>query len=399
MVVIKDKKDCCGCNACVQKCPKQCIVLLEDSEGFSYPRVNMDVCIKCNICESVCPVLNQSEKRVPKEVFAAKNYDEGIRRESSSGGFFSAIAESILRERGVVFGARFDENWNVVHDYVEVIEELSKFRGSKYVQSVIGNSYQKVEAFLKNGRKVLFTGTSCQVAGLKRYLGRDYENLLTIDFVCHGVPSPKIWQKYLKEVVDGKESSEHTKLKIKNISFRDKSSGWIKFSLAICMCFGQDEENNGIQSNQVCIKENVLSNLYLRGFIHNLFLRPSCYKCPAKSLRSMSDITMGDYWGINIVNPLLFDDKGMNFVFVNNDKADKYILQSQIFFWKSSYLDVLRFNQSIENSVLEPRYRTIFFQKIGDGCQVCDVIKVLVRDSFVKRYLKVLLTLFHLRKK
>lgn len=147
MVVIKDKKDCCGCNACVQKCPKQCIVLLEDSEGFSYPRVNMDVCIKCNICESVCPVLNQSEKRVPKEVFAAKNYDEGIRRESSSGGFFSAIAESILRERGVVFGARFDENWNVVHDYVEVIEELSKFRGSKYVQSVIGNSYQKVEAF------------------------------------------------------------------------------------------------------------------------------------------------------------------------------------------------------------------------------------------------------------
>lgn len=192
MIEIKDKKDCCGCSACVQKCPKQCISLKEDNEGFLYPEVDKSMCINCGLCEKVCPVLHQGESRKPLKVYAAKNQDEEIRRQSSSGGIFTLLAEKTIQDGGVVFGARFDEHWEVKHDYTETIEGLAAFRGSKYVQSRMEDNYRKAEMFLKQGRKVLFSGTPCQVAGLKRFLRKYYGNLLTIDMVCHGVPSPLV---------------------------------------------------------------------------------------------------------------------------------------------------------------------------------------------------------------
>ena len=193
MIEITEKYLCCGCAACVQRCPKQCIILHEDHEGFLYPKVDTDNCIDCALCEKVCPILNEGSNRKPLKVYAAINKDEKIRLESSSGGIFTLLAEQTIGEDGVVFGARFDENWQVRLDYTETIEGIAVFRGSKYVQARTENTYQQAEFFLREGRKVLFAGTPCQIAGLKKFLRKEYDNLLAVDFVCHGVPSPKVW--------------------------------------------------------------------------------------------------------------------------------------------------------------------------------------------------------------
>lgn len=164
MISILDKKKCCGCSACAQRCPKHCIKMIEDSEGFLYPKVDGDTCIDCGLCERVCPIQNPGEDRVPLAVYAAKNPNEVIRRQSSSGGIFTILAEQIIDEGGVVFGAAFNDKWEVEHSYVENKEQLVKFRGSKYVQSRIGESYKDAKSFLKEGRRVLFSGTPCQIA-------------------------------------------------------------------------------------------------------------------------------------------------------------------------------------------------------------------------------------------
>ena len=171
--------------------------MTEDHEGFLYPEGDSTVCIDCGMCEKVCLVINPNEPREPLAVYAAKNTNEKIRLKSSSGGIFTLLAEQIISEGGVVFGAKFDEHWNVIHSYAEKQESLEDFRGSKYVQSVIGDNYKYVKQFLLEERKVLFSGTPCQIAGLKRYLQKEYENLLTVEVVCHGVPSPKVWRDYL----------------------------------------------------------------------------------------------------------------------------------------------------------------------------------------------------------
>ena len=201
MIKSTNKKLCTGCAACYSICPVRCISMQEDSEGFLYPVVEKDKCTSCKKCETVCPAIVQRNERKPLYVYAAKNLNEEIRRQSSSGGIFTLIAESIIQEGGVVFGARFNENWEVVHDYTETIEGLAAFRGSKYVQSRIGNTYLSAKDFLLAGRKVLFSGTPCQIAGLKAFLQDDYDNLLTVDLVCHGVPSPLVWKRYLDETI------------------------------------------------------------------------------------------------------------------------------------------------------------------------------------------------------
>lgn len=173
---------------------------MEDNEGFLYPYVDVSSCVDCGLCEKVCPVINQGEAKQADKVYAAINPDDNIRLRSSSGGVFSMLAERIILENGVVFGARFDDNWEVIHDSCETIEGLAAFSGSKYVQSKIGNCFSRTEKYLKEGRKVLFSGTPCQIAGLHKFLRKDYDNLLTVDVVCHGVPSPAVWRAYLKEL-------------------------------------------------------------------------------------------------------------------------------------------------------------------------------------------------------
>lgn len=343
MIKLEDNKSCCGCNSCVQRCPEQCIRMQEDLEGFLYPVIELNVCINCGLCEKVCPVINRKDKRSPLYVYAAKNANEEIRRQSSSGGVFTLLATNILLKKGIVFGARFADDWSVIHDYTETIEGLAPFRGSKYVQSLIGNTYIQAEQFLKAGRQVLYSGTPCQIAGLKSFLKKQYDNLLTVDCVCHGVPSPKIWKLYLEELTAGK--------KIKNITFRDKSTGWKNYSFKI-------------EYTTSVYKELGISNLFMKGFLKDLYLRPSCYACPCKGLSSGSDITIGDYWGIQNILPEFDDDKGISLIFINTKLWEFIIEQSSLNYCFTSYSDALKGNQSIEKMASFNSYKKEFFYKL-----------------------------------
>ena len=241
MIDIKYTKDCCGCWACIQVCPKKCINMSEDNEGFLYPGIDLSLCINCGLCEKVCPVIHQGKERNPLKVYAAKSCNERIRLESSSGGVFTLLAEKIITSGGVVFGARFDSNWEVVHDCVESIDALSALRGSKYVQSRIEDTFKKAECCIKEGREVLFCGTPCQISGLKLFLRKEYDNLIAVDFICHGVPSPGVWRQYLDEEFGMSERSEDRgkntvlpspkALPILGISFRDINPGQSEISV------------------------------------------------------------------------------------------------------------------------------------------------------------------------
>lgn len=350
MIDIKDKKLCCGCNACVQRCPKQCIAVQEDEEGFLYPIVDLSICIDCGLCEKVCPVINQGSERNPIEVFAALNKDDSIRMQSSSGGIFTALAEQIIREKGVVFGARFDEKWEVKHDYTETIEGLNAFRGSKYVQSRIGDTFRQAEFFLRAGRKVMFTGTPCQIAGLRLFLRKEYENLLAVDIICHGVPSPMVWRKYLGENIQqgGLEC-------IQSISFRNKNTGWKNYSFQI------EYDKNHLKSS---FSEYASQNIFMKGFLADLYLRPACYDCPAKKLKSGSDITLGDFWGIQHIKPELDDDKGLTAIIINTKKGEVIIENLPLIRFTFKYEDVYRGNPALIKSSMLPNKRILFYTNL-----------------------------------
>ena len=322
MINITDKSKCCGCSACVQRCPKQCIVMQGDEEGFLYPQVDVSLCIDCGACETVCPVINQDEPITPLKVFAAKNTDDEQRLCSSSGGVFIRLAEKTICEGGVVFGARFDKYWGVEHSYAETLEELEPLMRSKYVQSRIGNAYKKAECFLRQGRKVLFVGTACQIAGLRKFLHKDYDNLLAVDVLCHGVPSPEIWHTYL----------EHLKYKtncktITSIIFRGKQEQGYEWKNYGFVVKGKDREG---KERTIC-SEGFMLNIYLKGFLYNLYLRPSCHQCPSKDGKNGSDITLADFWGIESLDSEFADNKGVSIVFVQSEKALKVLGKLQGF--------------------------------------------------------------------
>ena len=387
MIEIKEKKDCCGCSACVQRCPKSCISLKEDNEGFLYPIVDKDICIDCGLCEKVCPVLHQGKGRKPLKVYAAKNYDEEIRKQSSSGGIFTLLAEKVIQEGGVVFGARFDENWEVKHDYTETMEGLTVFRGSKYVQSRVEDSYRKAERFLKQGKKVLFSGTPCQIAGLKRFLHKEYENLLTVDFVCHGVPSPKVWKQYLKETIArmcdknmvSTDSIEN--FRVESISFRDKSHGWKKYSFVLKLSV---MSRSGV-SNTVSLCEQFPQNTFMKGFLADLYLRPSCYACAAKCGKSGSDITIGDLWGAPSIIDTEDDDRGTSLILVNKNillLGDNVLWVKQI-----KYQDALDYNPSLELSVNIPRNRAFFYSALVKAKSLEYIINSITKKTFLSKIL------------
>lgn len=378
MIEIVEKKDCCGCGACEQRCPKQCITMQEDHEGFLYPLVDLATCNDCGLCEKVCPVLHQGEPRKPLHVYAAKNKDEQMRKESSSGGIFTLLAEAILAEGGVVFGARFNDKWEVIHDYTETIEGLANFRGSKYVQSKVGETFKQTEMFLKEGRKVLYSGTPCQVAGLKRYLRKEYDNLLAVDFVCHGVPSPKVFRLYLEEIINklaqkGKNSvsSLLSSPVITDISFRDKSCGWKKYGFVLRL----SDPVQGADKNTVSFSETLDKNIFMRGFLRDLYLRPSCHACPSKTFKSGSDITIADYWGIANCFPVFDDDKGVSLVLVNSIVGRGHFNKLNIDLIDTTYAQALSGNPSIENSAKMHRNRGVFFEKVDSD----DIINMILR--------------------
>lgn len=390
MIDIKEKHNCCGCSACVLVCPKQCISMSADNEGFLYPQVDGAICIDCGLCDKVCPVINQEEPREPLAVYAAKNNNEEIRLKSSSGGIFTLLAEQIIAEGGVVFGARFNESWEVVHDYTETIEGLEPFRGSKYVQSVIGDNFIKAKQFLKDGRKVLFSGTPCQIAGLKKFLRKEYENLLTVEVVCHGVPSPMVWRDYLdykrakRAVGKNTVSSSLNELPvIAGISFRDKTNGWKKFGFKISYAASKAAENSVSKSADNTNYEITpfSEDLFMKGFLKNLYLRPSCYHCAARQGKSGADISIADYWGIQSIHPEIDDDKGTGLILINTKQGANYFnsTANQIDSLTSSYNKAIMQNPCIVKSVKEPNRRQQFWQnypisKIDCIEVVCDLM-------------------------
>ena len=300
-----NKKDCCGCTACLNVCPVKCITMQEDEEGFLYPVIEKEKCIHCHKCEKVCPVQNTDCLNSKTETFVGYSRDEDIRMQSSSGGIFSVSAEWILQQSGVVFGAAFDENFEVHHIAIETKKELVKLRGSKYVQSRLENVYPEVKQYLEKKRKVLFTGTACQVAGLKRYLNKEYDNLFAIDVLCHGVPSPKIWRMYLEE----KKKQHHTS--IEKIEFRNKENGWKNYSMKISF--------SNVQP--YCV--HFFEDKFMRMFLYNIDLRPSCYACHFKEFPRESDMTIGDSWGIEKYMPDMDDDKGTSVILVHSSNGEK----------------------------------------------------------------------------
>lgn len=372
MIDILDKHRCCGCEACVQACPKHCIAFEGDSEGFSYPVVDKEKCIECGQCEKVCPVICSLEPKKPFKVFAAQNTDEAELLSSSSGGLFIVLAKKTLSAGGVVFGARFDDHWNVIHSYAETIDEVQAFMGSKYVQSRIGATYIQARDFLKSGRKVLFSGTPCQIAGLKHFLRKDYDNLLTVDVICHGVPSPMVWQRYLSELRQNARKGENTVssspnhsisegdafyvnsgVSIESISFRDKRSGWKKFSFALTLAEASAEG----KKNSVSLSHIFNEDAYMKLFLSNLILRPSCYQCPAKAGKSKSDITIADFWGIERSHPELDDSRGVGLLMVNTNKGQSAFSSLNIRQQEVTYEVAMASNSSYERPVAEPTKR------------------------------------------
>lgn len=378
MIRIKDTSACCGCAACVQICPKLCISLKEDKEGFLYPFVNRSVCIECDKCEAVCPELHSFEAHEPLKVFAAKHSNEAVRTASSSGGIFTLLADAVIDKGGVVFGARFDSDWSVIHDFIETRQGLQSFRGSKYLQSRIRNTYQQAEKFLKAGRRVLFTGTPCQISGLKRYLRKDYENLLAVDFVCHGVPSPLAWKKYLDETI-ARQCEKNTVLfhsnplisergsitdirerKIDAVSFRNKNLGWKKYSFALTF----SEVTTDGEKNTVLLSTIFPENAYMQAFLANFSLRPSCYHCPAKGGKSGSDLTIGDFWGIEKIAPELDDDKGCSLIIAHTDKMMNWLENNSILLEIPMKEEPFRNNPSYYTSPVQPVNRSFFFNQL-----------------------------------
>lgn len=359
---LSNMKDCTGCHACTNICPKKCIFMKDDNEGFLYPIVDYNICIKCKRCVNVCPINNNIKSYNTPIAYACYNKDENIRLDSSSGGIFSLLAEKMIDRGGVVFGAVFNDNFEVEHKYIETKENIELLRGSKYVQSKIGTSYRQVKDFLESGREVLFSGTPCQIAGLKNYLVKAYSNLLTVDLICHGVPSPYVWQKYIK-FRENKAGSE-----ISKITFRNKKMGWKQFSVSFL--FKNNTEYNKIYSN----------DLYMTAFLKNISLRPSCYNCRFKTLNRPSDITLADFWGVQNIFPEIDDDKGASLIFINSQLGEKIYSEilDNIVYKEVDILDAVKYNSAAIKSPLPHINREKFINDIN----------IYTFDKLVNKYCK-----------
>lgn len=294
-------KNCCGCGACFNTCPKGAISMQHNEEGFLVPVVSEEKCIDCGLCLKACPAVNEKRDNSNEpDCYAAQAPDE-IREISSSGGIFTLLAEEILSRGGYVCGAAFREDWSVHHIIVDNKDDLAKLRGSKYVQSDTEKCYSEIRKLLKNGKQVLFSGTPCQVAGLYTFLGKkEYDTLYTVDIFCHGAPSPGVWKKYINE--------SFSLDKIKSINFRDKSAiGWSCSHVAITDIGGKKH----------------VTNDYTKWFHQSIILRPSCESCRYSRLPRPADISLGDWWGISQVAPQLNDSKGLSNVLLNSFKGQE----------------------------------------------------------------------------
>lgn len=323
------KKFCSGCRACEKLCPTKAIKMEPDYRGFLYPTVDYDKCIKCKKCINSCSI-NNKENIKEKLAYAAYNKDEKTRINSSSGGIFTLLAENIIEKGGIVFGAAFANDFTVEHILVQDKKDLEKLRTSKYVQSDTKNSYVEAEKFLKQGKLVYYSGTPCQIEGLKAYLQKEYDNLILQDIICHGVPSPKVWKEYLKSKNN----------KIKKVNFRSKEkTTWDDYQIEITYEGYKEYANHN-------------DDIFMKLFLENLILRDSCYSCKFKKENRESDLTLADFWGISKIDKSMDDNKGTSLVILNSSKGKKIFeeISNKIIKKEVNFKDAIKNNSSMIES-------------------------------------------------
>ena len=343
---------CTGCGACVAICSRNCIKLVPDQEGFRYPVIDADRCVHCQQCERVCPLLQEPSVHEMPMAFAAKNRSMAIREASSSGGVFTALAEAVLNKGGVVCAAKYDTNFSVVHDFARSVQDLVQFRGAKYAQSKTEHCFPEIKRLLRDSVTVLFVGTPCQIAGLSAYLGRPDENLILVDMICHGVPSPKVWQRYLNE----RNKTDAPRSVLKSVNQRCKESGWSYYKYSVEMTYAD--------GYRYCMLQG--QDWFMRGFTENLYLRPSCAQCHFKGLQRCSDLTLGDFWGIWNLAPAFDDNRGVSLLLIHSPAGNQIWndVRNQFDVVPFSAEDSIMANPSAQNSSVPHQKRMEFFSRL-----------------------------------
>ena len=347
MEEIVDKKLCTGCTACMNNCPKGAISFKEGKDGFKYPVIDQDKCIDCGLCKRTCPVLNTKENESINKCYVGYNKDSNERLNASSGSVFSLIANYILDNNGIVVGAAFDDNNHLKHIAVEKKEDLNPLRKSKYLQSDLDNIFKYIKEQIKT-KKVLFVGTPCQVAGIKAFIKKS-DNLITIDLFCHGAPSPKLFEKYVKEL----EKINNDKLI--NYDFRDSSTGWDTYS------------NRATFKNREVVTDRK-KNEYMKLFLSDIALRESCFNCNFKLGNKYSDITLGDFWGIKNHYPEMYNKEGVSAIIINTELGKEIFnnIKDNIEYKECELDKIISGNPSLIHSSKRPEKRDIFFDELEE---------------------------------
>ena len=361
--ILASRQHCTGCGACAAVCPVGAITMTADKEGFRYPVIDRERCIGCGACESACPADAVAPRDAPPEAYYAYARDPDLCQQSSSGGVFSLLAREILLRGGLVFGAGYDEGFRVCHLAVETEADLSRLRTSKYVQSDLGQTFRQVREALRTGKPVLFSGTPCQIAALHRFLGKDEENLYTQDIICHGVPSPGVWDRYLSQQHGGRTPVA--------VNFRDKTQGWNNFSMKINFADG------------TCYRELAVKDPFERAFLANLTLRPSCYQCQYKTVSRVSDLTLADYWGVELVHPELKEQQGVSLVLLHSEKGRQLFsaASTRLSFGATDLDQAVSMNHAATHSVAWPSQREEFFAAWAQDAPMGPLVEKLLRPT------------------
>lgn len=355
MIDIKNKVDCCGCNACGDICAHKAITFKTDIEGFWYPEVNKDLCTNCGLCEKVCPIINikdlkKNDYPKPSHTIAAINKNMQVRWNSTSGGAYTALAEVMLKQGGYISGAIYNEGFTGVHNYVtNNPKDLEKLRSSKYLQSNAEGIFKQIKELLVKGEKVLACGTPCQMAALRSFLRKNYDNLIIVDFICRGVNSPKVYRAYL-DSLEKKYNSKVVYVKAKN-----KELGWRNLTRKVT--FENGQSYYGVH----------MDDDFRRGYHTNVFCRPSCYDCKFKEFPRIADITIADYWGIEKVDKNLDNNIGTSMILLNSKKGETYFekIKDKIEYKETPFESVLGGNIALRKSIEPAKIdRKAFFEDL-----------------------------------
>lgn len=343
---------CTGCSVCVNVCPEKSIIIKNDQEGFYFPEIVQEFCINCKYCEQKCPNVNMPQISIQTRGYAVKNKNEKVRRKSTSGGVFPLLAEYVIDKGGSVYGAAYNSDFSVRHIAITEKNNIFLLQGAKYTQSILERCFAKIKSQLHAGRYILFSGTPCQCRGMKAFLGKENDNLITVDIICHGVPSPKVWQAY----IDYRSQKENNGVRPQKINMRSKVSGWSKYSYSTEFDYGNGKITR-IHNSQ---------DLFMRAFVGNICLRNSCSNCKAKGVERCTDFTLGDYWGIWNQYPEFDDNKGTSVVFVHSKKGQEILeqLRDKIECLEVNLEDAYKENKSLVNSSMPHPDREEFLAQV-----------------------------------